>query len=505
MKNIFINNLTVKNYKCFNDESIHFNIPNGENVGSGLNILIGENGNGKTAILEAINFLTLSSFSAENRLKINDFTDYKNEIVIKGETSVFTCKSSIDAYNYNGWSFEANGIMFTAKSRDIKERGKLLSSLFDIKNHFIINNDQYKKKDSSVATDKEGKIKVVDGRDKIFDNSRISNDGINIFFFDKNRTRQIVSGTYKTTFEKICDDLNWKFTKEVNSADDDKKKALIDNICGEYFKNVIDIVQKGAGNKVASELKDFFKQDDYNNLTIELLDLLHPFSNAFFATRENNSLKQIKIRDLGSGVEMILTLLLLKNIAEESKGSIIYLIDEPELHLHPKAQEKLLNLLFEESKEKQIFISTHSPYIFKNCLSKNVGLLLFCRDENNKINITDAQNKEWGLFPWSPSWGEINYNAYDLPTVEFHNELYGYLQDKSRKTNIDDFDQYLKNERGISDLKKYKRNGLEKVITLCTYVRNQIHHPENKNNIQFTKVEFRKSVDLLMDLLKQND
>jgi predicted ATP-dependent endonuclease of OLD family len=504
MKSIFINNLTVKNYKCFNDEIINFNVPNGKNAGSGLNILIGENGNGKTAVLEAINFLTLSSFATENKLKINDFTDYRNQIVIKGETTPFTCKSSIDFYN--GWSFEANGIIFTAKSRDTKERGKLLSSLFDIKNHLIISNDNYRKKDGSIAIDnkKQGQIKAVDGRDRIFDNSRINDDEINIFFFDKNRTRQIVSGTYKTTFEKICDDLNWKFTKEISDADDKNKRILTENICGEYFQNVIDIVQKGAGYKVASELKDFFEQDDYNNLTIELLDLLHPFSNAFFAMRENDSLTQIKTRDLGSGIEMILTLLLLKNIAEESKGSIIYLIDEPELHLHPKAQEKLLNLLFEESKEKQIFVSTHSPYIFKNCLSKNVGLLLFCRDGNNKININNAQDKEWGLFPWSPSWGEINYNAFDLPTVEFHNELYGYLQEKVEKIRIDDFDQYLRNKKGISDIKKYNRNGQEKEMTLCTYIRNQIHHPENKENIQFTMDELKRSIDLLMDLVKQS-
>ncbi len=58
--------------------------------GSGLNILIGENGNWKTAVLEAINFLTTSSFAAENKLSISDFTDFKKEIRILAETDEFS-------------------------------------------------------------------------------------------------------------------------------------------------------------------------------------------------------------------------------------------------------------------------------------------------------------------------------------------------------------------------------------------------------------------------------
>lgn len=54
-------------------------------------------------------------------------------------------------------------------------------------------------------------------------------------------------------------------------------------------------------------------------------------------------------------------------------------------------------------------------------ISQNAKLLLFTRDENNKIIISDARDKGWGLFPnWSPSWGEINFFAYDMPTIEFH-------------------------------------------------------------------------------------
>ena len=72
---MFIQKLTIKNLKCFADESeaMEFNVPDGKTEGSGLNIFVGENGTGKTATLEAINFLTESHFAIQNKLKIFDF------------------------------------------------------------------------------------------------------------------------------------------------------------------------------------------------------------------------------------------------------------------------------------------------------------------------------------------------------------------------------------------------------------------------------------------------
>lgn len=79
---MFIKKLQIKNYKCFKDKTFeNLAVPNGKK-GSGLNILIGENGNGKTTFLEAINYLTLNSYSVENKLNISDFEDFQTPIEI---------------------------------------------------------------------------------------------------------------------------------------------------------------------------------------------------------------------------------------------------------------------------------------------------------------------------------------------------------------------------------------------------------------------------------------
>jgi AAA15 family ATPase/GTPase len=496
---MFIKKLHIDNFKCFKNKTIeNIGVPNGIK-GSGLNILIGENGNGKTTILEALNYLTLNSYSVENKLSINDFNDYKGEIKIIVEIDDFKCKSSIGFYRT--FHFISNGIEFSAKSRTRKERNKLLSSPFETHSYFNI---------KSKYIDESGNIKDdVDSRDKPFNNNYIDGDGLNVFYFDKNRNRQITTGNYKTTFEKILDDLNWNFLKNLNA---ETESVIVENITGEYFKTIEKITGKSSGVKTASDLKDFFGNKNYENLKIDLINLLVPFKNAFFTIRKDNELKQISIKDLGSGIEIILTLLLLKNIAGASKGKIVYLIDEPELHLHPKAQEKLLELLLEESKNKQIFITTHSPYMFKGSIGAGANLLLLKRDAKSEIEIANARDEGWGLFgEISPTWGEINWFAYNLPTVEFHNELYGFLQSKAidedeNNYKESDFEQWLLNKGLEQDkdwIREIRGEPQQSVRrTVQTFIRNSIHHPENKSNEHYTNDELKISIKKMIELMK---
>lgn len=97
MSDIFIREVQIDNFKCFSGHNIKLVQPDGETHGSGLTVLIGENGNGKTALLEAINYTNQSSYAAENRLSINDFQDHENPIVITAKTTDFTCKMPVVA------------------------------------------------------------------------------------------------------------------------------------------------------------------------------------------------------------------------------------------------------------------------------------------------------------------------------------------------------------------------------------------------------------------------
>ena len=119
---MFIQKLTIKNLKCFaeDSEAIEFNVPDGKTEGSGLNIFVGENGTGKTATLEAINYLTESHFAIQNRLKIFDFHKDTNEIIVE---AIFNQNFNYKMpETYRGQFFKCNGLNCSAVARGTENR-----------------------------------------------------------------------------------------------------------------------------------------------------------------------------------------------------------------------------------------------------------------------------------------------------------------------------------------------------------------------------------------------
>lgn len=374
---MFVKSLLIKNFRCFRDDSepIEFNVPNDNNSGSGLNILVGENGTGKTTTLEALSYLTESTYYLGNRFTIQDLEDCNKAIQINAATDeIFEYRLP---ETFRGSSVNANGVEIEIKARENPTPGKLLSPTLKVT--------------STITTDDQ-KARTKSGGESgaILDKFTLASDpdrftGINIFFFDRFRTRHIASkSTYKTTFDRVIDDLNWKFLKTVRESEgtEDDLKQKFSN---EFFQAIIDIAQKGAGSKVAKEVRDFFKREEFKKIRVDFMNLLWPFENAFFALREDDSLKQIPVNKLGAGIELVFSLLFLKAISSAAKGSIVYLIDEPEMSLHPQAQKKLFKLLVKESKTNQVIISTHSSYFTEPGYIKNI--LRFKKTSDSKILV----------------------------------------------------------------------------------------------------------------------
>lgn len=138
--------------------------------------------------------------------------------------------------------------------------------------------------------------------------------------------------------------------------------------------------------------------------------------------------------------------------------------------------------------------------------------MIFEKDENGN-NELQNDSQTLSLFgDSSPTWGEINYFAFDVLSVEFHNELYGFLQAKAIDKDQDNyfeknFDQWLVGEGFVAD-KNYirlKKDGTtdDNKRTLPTYIRNLIHHPENDLNKKYTNEELKNSTEKMIELLKQ--
>lgn len=86
---MFIKKIEINNFRLFNSENSfildNINIPNQSQDGSGLTVFVGENGCGKTAILDAIS-LTLIEYKSDN-IQINDFNSLDCGIKINAYSS----------------------------------------------------------------------------------------------------------------------------------------------------------------------------------------------------------------------------------------------------------------------------------------------------------------------------------------------------------------------------------------------------------------------------------
>lgn len=183
-------------------------------------------------------------------------------------------------------------------------------------------------------------------------------------------------------------------------------------------------------------------------------------------------------------VSFLLTLSV-ENYNGELENTIL-LIDEPEVHLHPPAQINLLSELIEITSNKRnniVFFATHSNYLIDK---KNLDRCYQVIKEDNHKTILNKIEKT------TSTYAEVNYEVFNIPTTDYHNELYGYLEDVDKaKLNALEKDRKWKNA---------SRGGAEEDVSLSRYIRHSIHHPENDLNRMYTEKQLIKSIEILRKL-----
>jgi len=133
--------------------------------------------------------------------------------------------------------------------------------------------------------------------------------------------------------------------------------VLLGNV-GIHGENVLNVLYKGGENlqqRVQDALTYIMKQSSLNVKEVNNDILL-------FLDSVNNS-NGFKPVNVGFGYSYLLTILLTMLVAEP-KSKVF--IENPEAHLHPGAQSRLIDFLFKKAKDKnfQLFIETHSENVF---------------------------------------------------------------------------------------------------------------------------------------------
>jgi predicted ATP-dependent endonuclease of OLD family len=338
---------------------------------SGHHVLVGENGSGKTAVLEAINYAT-SSYYLSSRLEEQDFNNADADAV--KITVVFDQPFAVkvpDGYTHQ--TLLAQSVELNVKRREKAAPGKAFSDPFVVSH--LCSPVTYKNKQeingitipvgmslndfpwSVVETEAGFSVGRKSGTPMNLrrDSVSLANDLVgfpNVFYFDRLRERE-TKGGFNSLFSKIAKDLNWRYRKGW-SQEQAKEKWDV------YYESVINIVEDPKKNKVLSPLRkrlSEFLGKDFEFLEISLLNIEQPFAKGFLSFREGSN--QVDLEGAGSGISMLVALMLLEQVSERAGDDLILLIDEPELHLHPQLQVKFAGHLCQTS--AQTIVTTHSP------------------------------------------------------------------------------------------------------------------------------------------------
>lgn len=191
------------------------------------------------------------------------------------------------------------------------------------------------------------------------------------------------------------------------------------------------------------------------------------------------------------------------------KNKMVFL-DEPEAFLHPRAQIQLAKVISEIAKEKQIVVSTHSPYMLEGANIHNGEILHF------KLNKDGATQIAPITIPEDADFSVIAYKVYGTNGEQYHNFLYEKLKEGEEEqkraagnpdfgfNNHTSFSSHLTEKHAY--LKKTYPNTAKKdnplEVILPVFIRSCIHYPQNKELISETNT-FSELLDESIVLLER--
>lgn len=390
---MYVRQLVIKNFRCFDSCGITVDFE------KGVTGIIGKNGSGKTSIVEALN-LVFGREYIQNKIGEHDFYNLANNIKDRIEIIAYTQApffvSTEVVYTVGTSSYRqsaqvliaCNGLKLTIKRREKAER--ILDDPFVIDRIAIpINGAVDEAVFDGVLSEKEKpvikavlspevnyynisfKLKTGDEtrQTRLFEYQLIYNPSKYkrfpiAYFLSKDREKEVAS-TY-SMLAKILTDIHWRYRKSQKENSNDFNSKYTDLAS---FLRQID--EKGTLiNSVNNAIGEITCED--SNFSIDFLDTNEPYRSAFLAKNIPN--RQLTPVDLGSGYHILFAYALAKHIFQLEKEPVIFLIDEPEMHLHIDWQIKLFQKFIDEQ-NIQVIYSTQSENFLSLKYWRNIRVI----------------------------------------------------------------------------------------------------------------------------------
>lgn len=378
-----IEEFIVKNFRSLKSVDIKFE----ENI----TCLIGENDAGKTAILDAIRV-----FSSSYLIEEDDF--HNKEEPIELELSLSNGMRLYRRYEVTNPKKPVEIKCFLKKDLVINEYNAIHQDLLSDKDNKL----------SDLSEEKKSKLKGLCDKLGIScrGNAKISTILANIerVLREADDELQVTSAPYIATYhldgkkiEYIEDVMNELFIRDLQKKlwqqqileSEGTLRDLVQRIASEEIKKIKEKIEK-----VKQEIQQFHSDIHDIQISHTVEESPIPINIKVDAVDERGN--KVSFRKKGDGTKRRVTMALVNyKLKEKTSDEVsIFLFDEPDTHLHVRAQRELMNTLLKYSEDKQIIITTHSPFIINFLKSTQIRLVKLRPDKTTKISSVKTDTTE---------------------------------------------------------------------------------------------------------------
>jgi len=412
-----IKHITVKNFRCF--EHLEFDL------NPDINIFVGNNGSGKSAVLDAIAAAMYPYVAQIQEIagkKLELLSVFKKDLPVqkKGNKQKIQPELTVVVKDFPDWKIlckylreNSSEKVFMGEMAQYKQSGTKNLSLA-LKDKFSHNYD------SSCELSIIAYYKSERNATKIDETKTISNQSFDRF----DALNDPFDGTSNFT-----DLVNWFFVREFQELREGKNQGNIN-----YELPDLKQVRNAIKTIIHPEARVYCTQTTSVKLMVEW-------------TMETGEKKELTLNQLSAGYRNMLALVMdfARRLAQANphlenplEAEAILMIDELDLHLHPTWQQKIIPDLRKVFPNTQIIASTHSPEVVTTVDNDQVWILedyqvKYCPYPTRGMKSSDIVRYVLGLDDLRPNTEEYRtlkslFGAIDNGNLEEAKRLRKKLQ-----------------------------------------------------------------------------